>query len=996
MEIVIAAGGMSFGPTTLTHKSLGGSETAVIMMAQELKKRGHLVTVFCNLPDQGEPDFWHNGEETAEGIRYVHLNNLQNYICNTQVDLFIASRDPRLVCLPAQAKKKVLWCHDIATHRGLQMALDQINWTFDEIWAVSKWYAGQIAQVTGYPKSHIKVVPNGIVPVETIPAPRSDKQILYAARPERGLENLIKEGGVMENLPEFELKVAMYKHFPDEMRPFYEWCFTRINELPNVEVIGHLPQQQMRQLIRDSAAYIYPTQFEETSCILARECIEQGTPFFTTRVGALDETLGNCGLFFEDWCESFQENEPEKGSPEWCKLFAHFFRFSLNDKNLIYIIQKNMSERKDLYWDNGARAALRNAKPKSVKPYSRAWSLVQDGDVVPAYAFLVDEEEKNGKLDPPCLELARQIEEFYPFLLPIDHDKYESLQDYYERFYAFKKPEIHYGPEYGKGTQRYECIKRTVAATTKPGDTIVEYGCGEGHICGPLAQDFPDRNFVAFDQVQQNVDMVNKFQEDFGTTNLKAYVVETPEEAKLKLWQEQGYKQADTVICVEVLEHCVRPWEVAEGVEAICKKGGQVIITTPYGAWEPLTFEKNMLEFPWRNHIWHLDKTAVRKMFGKKPGMEMMSLANGQAHDGRSIGNLFYTFEADHKTIKPLDPLQKALDAHARQTVAAAVICMNDEDTILRMLHSLKNDVHYFKFAMGPSEDHTRDLIIQFFEEHPHIGYIIEHVPKITPQYTDTDGNIHEGFGFDHARNTSVEGIKNWFDWVLWVDTDEYLSGNIRKYLRHNCLDGYLVPQHHFTTQPRGAPIQIDRPARIIRSNAGYKCIGHIHEHFEVPKGGPGRCFMLTDTDLGHTGYVNEEVRRDRFNRNFPFLVWDHEEDPDRRLGKFLWFRDIIHRMRWYQQSDPDLAVALAHEAEEYYSDNWRDMSSFGTGTFQAIEYLAEARKILGTGTDIEVGVRLDDRDCMLKGRFTSTDEISRVLKMILEPEIKRRGSKYF
>ena len=222
MEIVIAAGGMPFGPTTLKHKSLGGSETAIIMLSQELKKKGHLLTVFAPLPEPGSPDYHENGENDDHGIRWVHINNYQTYVQNTQVDLLICSRDPRLVAIPAQAKKKVLYCHDIATYRGIALALDQMQWTFDEIWAVSKWYAKQIHEVTGFPMKDIKVIPNGIVPIETIPAPRSETQLVYASRPERGLANLIREGGIMEQLPEFTLKVAMYDHFPDEMREFYE------------------------------------------------------------------------------------------------------------------------------------------------------------------------------------------------------------------------------------------------------------------------------------------------------------------------------------------------------------------------------------------------------------------------------------------------------------------------------------------------------------------------------------------------------------------------------------------------------------------------------------------------------------------------------------------------------------------------------------------------------------------------------------------------------
>jgi len=993
MEIVIAAGGMPFGPTTLAHKSLGGSETAVVMMARELRKKGHLITVFCELPQQGQPDFHHNGEEDEEGIRWVHINNYQNYITSTTVDLLIASRDPRLVALPAQAKKKVLWCHDIATHRGLQTALDQMQWAFDEIWAVSKWYAGQIHEVTGYPKKNIKVVPNGIVPVDIFPAPRSETQIVYAARPERGLVNLIKEGGVMEHLSGFELKVAMYDHFPEDMKDFYQWCFARIDALPNVELVGNLPQQQMRQLIADSAAYIYPTQFEETSCILARECMSVGTPFATTEVGALPETLGDSGLFFEKWLKSRQLEEPEKGSPDWCEKFAEFFKFCLGDEHLLKVTGWRAKHRTDLYWDTGAKAALRYSKPAKVKPFSRAWSLVQDGDVIPAYAYLTSLDQ----LDKPCLTLARQIENFYPFILPEDSPDYESLQSYYNRFYAFKKPEINYGIDYGRNNARFENIKKIVAERTVPGDVVIEYGCGEGHVSGPLAKDFPDRHFVAFDQVQQNVDMVNKFEEDFGTTNLKAHVAATPEEALGKLWSEEGYKRADLAICVEVLEHCARPWEVATAVEAMVNTDGQVIITTPVGAWEPLTFEVKLEEFQWRNHIWHLDKTAAREMFGKKPEMTMMSIPNGPAKDGRMIGNLLYTFKADHKPIKKLDALKKALDHHSRQTCAITAICMNDEDTVLKMLHSLDRQVQFVQFAMGPSTDNTRALIERFFVEHPHMQYSIIDVQKIQPQIIVDGANHQDGFGFDQARNASTDDIMESFDWFFWMDTDEYLSGDIGRYLRSNALDGYLVPQHHFTVNPRGGNVQVDRPARILKTDRGYRAVGHIHEHFELEKGGPGHCYMLPNIDLGHTGYVNEETRRDRFNRNFPFLVWDHRDNPDRRLGKFLWFRDIIHRMRFYQQENRHQDVfALAQEAEEYYNDNWVDMASFGQGTFQSLEYLAESRKILGIGTEIEVAVRLDDRNCAIKGRFKSSEEVNRILDQILDGEFQRRESRYY
>jgi hypothetical protein len=58
--------------------------------------------------------------------------------------------------------------------------------------------------------------------------------LIYAARPERGLDNLIQPGGVMDHLPEYHLTVCMYEHFPDHMRGYYEQIRKRMKEMPNV------------------------------------------------------------------------------------------------------------------------------------------------------------------------------------------------------------------------------------------------------------------------------------------------------------------------------------------------------------------------------------------------------------------------------------------------------------------------------------------------------------------------------------------------------------------------------------------------------------------------------------------------------------------------------------------------------------------------------------------------------------------------------------------
>jgi SAM-dependent methyltransferase/glycosyltransferase involved in cell wall biosynthesis len=974
MKIVLACGAMPFGPHTPMFRSLGGSETAALMLGKALAARGHEVSMFCNLQQDG-PDAFAGGK-ADDGVFYHGLDSYSTYVTGVQHDLLIAVRDPRMVVLPVQAKKKVLWTHDIATKRGMQRAFDQMAWAFDEVWAVSEWHRKQIHEATGYPLHSIKALRNGIVPVPDVEqGSRIAKQLIYAARPERGLENLIKPGGVMEHLPEFKLKVAMYEHFPEDMRGFYEMIFARIKEVPNVELIGGKSQPQMRQIIADSEAYIYPTQFEETSCILARECIEQGTPFLTTREGALPETLGDCGLYFEDWYHEIALRSateggvmlmPEKGSLEWCKLFAQFVRETLNS-TIIAIPPLRMAKRTDLYWDGVALMVEANAKPKQSPLFSRVWSLIQDGDVIAARALM--QATPQPELTEPLASLYQELVGCYGF---IEGDMGQYYEDSYTKKQGTDEDELIFRLDTNK-TKRWIAIADQIRQLP-PGSRVLEYGCGPGHVLAPLAKEFPAITFVGTDHSEAALSVVDKGAQEHGLKNLVARRGPFPD-------------AFDAVICTEVLEHVVRPWELLAQIEGYVKLGGKVIVTCPRGPWEPKSYQRPG-HWGERFHLWSIDQVMFKQMTGNKPKQRFLHLNDGMDDYMRVIGHTVMTYEADHKPILSVDPLDKANRAWSRQTVAACVIAYNNEDTILKMLNSLEGKVQFIQIAMGPCTDNTRRYVLDWFRDRPWVRFKIIDVPKIEPRK----------FGFDDARNASFAGVADDFDWFLWIDTDEYLAGSPLKYLLNSALDGYMLAQHHFTVEPRGKPPEIDRPARLCRTNRGYVAKGHIHEHFEVPEGGPGMCQMLPDIDIGHPGYVNEATRRARFLRNFPFLEWDHETGGDRKLHKFLWFRDIIHRMRFKMMENATVPVVrgLAEEAIAYYNANVEDMSAFGPGIYMSVAYLSEAYKVLGRGVFMKFALGFDDRGTQLEGVFESPEQFYRVIKQLIDPEFKDRQSKYY
>ncbi len=968
LEIVIVAGGMAFGPTTLAYKSLGGSETAVIGAAIELRKRGHIVTVFCPLPQNG-PDAWPSGQMCADGVRWVSIDNYANFIVATEVDLLVVSRSPELLQFSHQAKKAVLWCHDLATYNGPSQGIIPVAWNFDEIWCVSEWHRQQYHKITGYPLENLVATRNGIMKYDFDDHEwlgRNPTQLVYAARPERGLINLVRPGGIMERLPEFNLKVTMYDNFPPHMADFYGQLFSWANALPNVEILPPSKQDELRLLIRTSAAYVYPTDFEETSCMLARECIEQKTPMITTMKGALPETLGDCGVFFR----SFNEF----GSDQWCEEYAAFVRSALSPEILydpMAELAANCAKRADLYWDGVAEQWEALAATREVQAYSRAWSLVEDSDIIAAEAFLQAQLEYSG--DDWAQKMLDQLHELYPYLWGT-----ETLASYYERYFVREDTKGARTRHSQVGSPRFEAISDQVASL-HTGACVLDYGCAEGVIILDLAARFPDKAFHGVDHAQTNVDLCTKYASEMGLKNVSFSRAEDPGELMFKAMH-------DAAICSEVLEHVPDPWALIGRLEEHVKEGGKIIITVPQGPWEAIGLY-NKDQWHWRAHIWHINKWMLRQMFTDKQDCQMISLFNGHQADGRMLGHLVFTYTADHVPAHAIDPLEKAYQSRCRETVTACMIVKNGEDTILKTLKSLDGQVQ--KIVIGLSndtEDFTDGLIFNFAKNRPWLDVQVIQLPPIQPGQ----------FGFDDARNATIANLDT--DWFLWIDSDEYISGNFQRYLRYNAFDTYAIHQHHFTCDPRGAPTMLDKPARLCRTDRGLTFFGKVHEHAEKGfNGGPGFSFILGDVDIGHTGYVNEGVRRNRFSRNYPLLQWDRQVNPDRKLGKYLWLRDIIHMMRYSaEQRDVQGARLLAEEAVQFYSDNWAGLDDAGMGGMNALQYVSEARGMLNKGLPVSVAVSINNEQMTLEGVFESGKSIADLIEQALQTKFDQRDSGYW
>lgn len=370
MKVIIAGRGMPHNAETVSRKGLGGSETAQVCMAIELARLGCEVTNYVNLapPDEfSRPELRHS-RGWHEGVQWKHVDELLTH--TDACDVLVVCRNPDLINLKnINAKAKILWVQDFACEYYPRWAslTEFKRILFVSKWQRDQWDAWRIHQgATMYPPG--RVTRNGIMRHESMSQSQRDMEplkdsrlLVFASRPERGLEPLVRPGGVLDRLPSnYQLIVCGYDDYPHQYAPFYEkvWGWAKAN--PKIKLHGSLANRSVRGILSKAAGLVLPTDYPETSCMLAREAMEVQCPVFATAVdphllmnkggGALEETLQGCG-----WIH--KAGEPY-GSDAWCEEFAAMIRHGLENPEEVHGKRVKMLMRSDLYWDTVARTWL--------------------------------------------------------------------------------------------------------------------------------------------------------------------------------------------------------------------------------------------------------------------------------------------------------------------------------------------------------------------------------------------------------------------------------------------------------------------------------------------------------------------------------------------------------------------------------------------------------------------------------------------------------------
>ncbi len=348
-KVVFYAGLAEAAPEQLLKDGLGGSETALVKVAEGFARNGYDVRVYAGPP----------GQDDTGGLRGDHLTTEEAeltgqilYAPSTEwnpgeaCDLFVSSRVPEAFDRTIAAPRRVLWLHD--ADYADRLTAERVERTTDII-CLSQFQADLLRQKYPDPdadrdsilgRSNVFISRNGIEPRYFEAGGAGKAIVAYTSSPDRGLDVLLEcwpqireraeEAGIRK--PELHHSYApVYERFREQY-PHLQAFHRRLEKLredagEGVVNRGHLSQREVAALYGEARVWAYPSwtsptnePFPEISCITAVEAMAAGATPVCLDFAALRETVPDeLGVRID----AMTAGDPPRLSTAWRERFVN-------------------------------------------------------------------------------------------------------------------------------------------------------------------------------------------------------------------------------------------------------------------------------------------------------------------------------------------------------------------------------------------------------------------------------------------------------------------------------------------------------------------------------------------------------------------------------------------------------------------------------------------------------------------------------------------------
>jgi len=236
--------------------------------------------------------------QTPKGGTELQLNFLNKYVDKNLLDkVQICTSIPGKVPLDPN-KVNILWQKNSYDQPNLYPWFKNKANHHRYDWYVfnSHWNHEKFRMMFGLPTEKCIVIKNGVDEIEQSEPYQKGQpiKIIHQNTPWRGLSVLL---GAMQLIKNPLITLDVYsscevygKDFMEKNDHNYKALYDQAESLPNVNYIGYKSNEYIRENIKNYNMYVYPSIFEETSCISLLEAMSAGLYSIVTNYGALFET----------------------------------------------------------------------------------------------------------------------------------------------------------------------------------------------------------------------------------------------------------------------------------------------------------------------------------------------------------------------------------------------------------------------------------------------------------------------------------------------------------------------------------------------------------------------------------------------------------------------------------------------------------------------------------------------------------------------------------
>lgn len=331
-KVIFFAAGAEAQPERIVTEGLGGSETALVKMAEHFAHRGFDVRVYSGKGGGLRSDKMSvEGEGANAEILYAPATYWNP---GEKCDLFISLRVPEAFDRTIDAPVRLLWLHD--ADYGPRITPQRAERT-THIAVLSEFHRDLMVEKYPFIEDKVFLTRNGIETsfFESEPEPQRKPRLVYTSSPDRGLDVLlecwpkIREGAEAEGVKKPELHCTYAPYYREAVNsgaipPLVEFDLkvqALIEGNEGVVAHGSMSQPDLAELYRTSMVWAYPSwasphkeAFPEISCISALEaqaggcvpvCLENGALIENAQGGFLIEPIVIGDKLALDWREKF-------------------------------------------------------------------------------------------------------------------------------------------------------------------------------------------------------------------------------------------------------------------------------------------------------------------------------------------------------------------------------------------------------------------------------------------------------------------------------------------------------------------------------------------------------------------------------------------------------------------------------------------------------------------------------------------------------------------